>query len=46
MSEATDAPRKTQRNILVLLPLLAFLGLAALFFFRLGAGDHRNCRRP
>ena len=39
MSEATDAPRKTQRNILVLLPLLAFLGLAALFFFRLGAGD-------
>ena len=39
MSEATDAPRKTQRNILVLLPLLTFLGLAALFFFRLGAGD-------
>ena len=39
MSDATDAPRKTQRHILVLLPLLAFLGLAALFFFRLGAGD-------
>jgi cytochrome c biogenesis protein CcmG, thiol:disulfide interchange protein DsbE len=39
MSEVTDAPRKTQRNILVLLPLLTFLGLAALFFFRLGAGD-------
>jgi cytochrome c biogenesis protein CcmG/thiol:disulfide interchange protein DsbE len=39
MSEATDTPRKTQRNILVLLPLLTFLGLAALFFFRLGAGD-------
>lgn len=39
MSEATDAPRKAQRNLLVLLPLLAFLGLAALFFFRLGAGD-------
>ncbi len=39
MSEATDTPRKTQRNVLVLLPLLAFLGLAALFFVRLGAGD-------
>ena len=39
MSEATDAPRKAQRNLLVLLPLLAFLGMAALFFFRLGAGD-------
>jgi cytochrome c biogenesis protein CcmG/thiol:disulfide interchange protein DsbE len=39
MSEAADTPRKTQRNILVLLPLLAFLGLAALFFVRLGAGD-------
>jgi cytochrome c biogenesis protein CcmG/thiol:disulfide interchange protein DsbE len=36
---ATDTPRKAQRNILVLLPLLAFLGLAALFFVRLGAGD-------
>ena len=28
-----------RRNILVLLPLLAFLALAALFYFRLGAGD-------
>jgi cytochrome c biogenesis protein CcmG/thiol:disulfide interchange protein DsbE len=27
------------RNLLVLLPLLAFLTLAALFFFRLGGGD-------
>lgn len=27
------------RNLLVLLPLLAFLALAALFFFRLGGGD-------
>ncbi len=35
----TDTPRKAPRNLLVLLPLLAFLGLAALFFFRLGAGD-------
>jgi cytochrome c biogenesis protein CcmG/thiol:disulfide interchange protein DsbE len=39
MSETSDAPRKTQRNILLLLPLLAFLGLAGLFFVRLGAGD-------
>jgi cytochrome c biogenesis protein CcmG/thiol:disulfide interchange protein DsbE len=39
MSEATDTPRKAQRNILVLLPLAAFLALAALFFVRLGAGD-------
>src|SRR5664279_4890089 len=30
---------KTRRNILVLLPLLAFLALAALFLYRLGAGD-------
>jgi cytochrome c biogenesis protein CcmG/thiol:disulfide interchange protein DsbE len=28
-----------QAKILVLLPLVAFLALAALFFFRLGAGD-------
>ncbi len=28
-----------RRNILVLLPLAAFLALAALFFFRLGSGD-------
>ncbi len=39
MSDTTDAPHKTRRNILLLLPLLAFLGLAALFFVRLGAGD-------
>jgi cytochrome c biogenesis protein CcmG/thiol:disulfide interchange protein DsbE len=39
MSDAADTPRKTRRNILVVLPLLAFLGLAALFFVRLGAGD-------
>jgi cytochrome c biogenesis protein CcmG/thiol:disulfide interchange protein DsbE len=34
--ESTGSKR---RNILVLLPLLAFLALAALFFYRLGAGD-------
>jgi len=33
----TATPRR--RQLIVLLPLLAFLGLAALFFFRLGAGD-------
>jgi cytochrome c biogenesis protein CcmG/thiol:disulfide interchange protein DsbE len=30
---------KGRRNILVLLPLIVFAGLAALFFIRLGAGD-------
>lgn len=29
----------TKRRVLVLLPLAIFLGLAVLFFFRLGAGD-------
>jgi cytochrome c biogenesis protein CcmG/thiol:disulfide interchange protein DsbE len=33
------APAAGKRRILVLLPLAAFLGLAALFFVRLGAGD-------
>ena len=40
MSEALpDNPGTKRRNILVLLPLVAFLALAALFFVRLGAGD-------
>jgi cytochrome c biogenesis protein CcmG/thiol:disulfide interchange protein DsbE len=40
MSEAShDNPGTKRFNIFVLLPLLAFLGLAALFFVRLGAGD-------
>lgn len=39
MTETTETPRKTQRNILLLLPLFAFLGLAGLFLVRLGAGD-------
>ena len=30
---------KKQRNILLLLPLIVFLALAALFIYRLGAGD-------
>lgn len=34
------APERAARpRLIVLLPLIAFLGLAALFFFRLGAGD-------
>jgi len=36
-SGESSGPKR--RNILVLLPLLAFLALAALFFFRLGSGD-------
>ena len=39
MSVASETPRKSRRNILVLLPLIVFAGLAALFFIRLGAGD-------
>ena len=39
MTDASEPPRKTSRNILGLLPLAAFLALAALFFVRLGAGD-------
>jgi cytochrome c biogenesis protein CcmG, thiol:disulfide interchange protein DsbE len=38
---SVDAPRETSsgRRVLVLIPLVFFLGLAALFFLRLGAGD-------
>jgi len=36
---AADAAPAPRHRIWVLLPLLAFLGLAALFFFRLGTGD-------
>jgi cytochrome c biogenesis protein CcmG/thiol:disulfide interchange protein DsbE len=39
MTDISEPPRKASRNILVMLPLLAFLALAALFFIRLGAGD-------
>jgi cytochrome c biogenesis protein CcmG/thiol:disulfide interchange protein DsbE len=37
--ETTRATAERNRRVLVLLPLAAFLGLAALFFVRLGAGD-------
>jgi cytochrome c biogenesis protein CcmG/thiol:disulfide interchange protein DsbE len=36
---ATTETRPPRRRILVLLPLIIFLTLAALFFFRLGSGD-------
>jgi cytochrome c biogenesis protein CcmG, thiol:disulfide interchange protein DsbE len=36
---SAQGARPPRRKLIVLLPLLAFLGLAALFFFRLGAGD-------
>ena len=40
-SESQDAKGQAtkRRNILLLLPLLAFLALAALFLYRLGTGD-------
>ena len=40
MSAASDNPSPVpRRRLIVLLPLLAFLALAALFLYRLGAGD-------
>lgn len=40
MSEATSpSTASKRRNLLVLLPLAVFLALAALFLYRLGAGD-------
>src|SRR5215472_18451711 len=38
-STSREDTGKKPRNILILLPLIVFLALAALFFFRLGAGD-------
>lgn len=35
----TDTNSASRMRLLVLLPLLVFLGLAGLFFYRLGAGD-------
>jgi cytochrome c biogenesis protein CcmG/thiol:disulfide interchange protein DsbE len=35
----TDAAKPSSRRTLLLLPLVAFMALAALFLFRLGAGD-------
>lgn len=39
MSAAGEGATSKRSRILVLLPLLAFVALAALFFYRLGAGD-------
>ena len=41
MSAVSDhkAPTASRRRLIVLLPLVAFLALAGLFFFRLGNGD-------
>jgi cytochrome c biogenesis protein CcmG, thiol:disulfide interchange protein DsbE len=39
MTVVENPPAIRKRRLLVLLPLVVFLGLAALFFFRLGAGD-------
>ena len=38
-SASSESAGKKRRNILVLLPLMAFLALAALFLVRLGSGD-------
>ena len=39
MSVASNETSPVSRRLLVLLPLAVFLALAALFLFRLGAGD-------
>jgi len=40
MSVSGDTPpRATSRRLVVLVPLVVFLALAALFFYRLGSGD-------
>jgi cytochrome c biogenesis protein CcmG, thiol:disulfide interchange protein DsbE len=39
MSAAGEGATSKRSRILVLLPLIAFLALAALFLYRLGAGD-------
>jgi cytochrome c biogenesis protein CcmG/thiol:disulfide interchange protein DsbE len=41
MSAATETPSKGKRSIFVLLPLIVFIALAALFFLRLGTDDSR-----
>ncbi|MDO8879072.1 MAG: DsbE family thiol:disulfide interchange protein [Pseudolabrys sp.] len=39
MSEAPEQSTRGKRNLLVTLPLIAFVALAGLFLYRLGAGD-------
>jgi cytochrome c biogenesis protein CcmG, thiol:disulfide interchange protein DsbE len=38
-SVSSGEPEKKRRNLLIVLPLLAFMALAALFLYRLGSGD-------
>ncbi len=38
-SVSNGEPDKKRRNVLIVLPLLAFFALAALFLYRLGTGD-------
>src|SRR6476469_2757894 len=39
MSATVPDEKPARRRLIVLLPLVVFLALAALFFFRLGSGD-------
>jgi cytochrome c biogenesis protein CcmG/thiol:disulfide interchange protein DsbE len=36
---SSEEPVKKRRNVLIVLPLIAFIALAALFLYRLGTGD-------
>ena len=38
-SVSSGEPDKRRRNVFILLPLVAFIALAALFLYRLGTGD-------
>jgi cytochrome c biogenesis protein CcmG/thiol:disulfide interchange protein DsbE len=38
-SVSSGEPDKKRRNVLIVLPLMAFIALAALFLYRLGTGD-------
>jgi cytochrome c biogenesis protein CcmG/thiol:disulfide interchange protein DsbE len=38
-SVSSEEPGNKRRNVFILLPLLAFIALAALFLYRLGTGD-------
>ena len=38
-SVSSGEPDKKRRSLLILLPLMAFIALAALFLYRLGTGD-------
>lgn len=44
MSEQSTSAPPQRRTFLMVLPLIAFIGLALLFWFRLGSGDPREFR--